>query len=249
MPSVRTRVRRIRTSAAARSSAATAPCTRRCALPNTTDEGPRRRFLVRPDDYRAAERRRARAGPRPARVLPLASGSPRAAVAVRPRSRVAVLLLRHRLGDRRRHRRADVVAPPRRPHARSTRNLSIVRQMTRPARPIARTASPETVDHVQSRAHPHTAPPVHRQAGRRRGLGRHRRRAARRPHASVRRAEEAPLHRRGPAAELRQHLRQRRGHPLPAEGADAGQATATRSASSRRWREAAAPQSTRSCRR
>jgi proteasome lid subunit RPN8/RPN11 len=26
------------------------------ALPNTTDEGPRRRFLVRPDDYRAAER-------------------------------------------------------------------------------------------------------------------------------------------------------------------------------------------------
>ena len=27
------------------------------ALPNTTDEGPRRRFLVRPDDYRAAEGR------------------------------------------------------------------------------------------------------------------------------------------------------------------------------------------------
>jgi proteasome lid subunit RPN8/RPN11 len=27
------------------------------ALPNTTDEGPRRRFLVRPQDYRAAERR------------------------------------------------------------------------------------------------------------------------------------------------------------------------------------------------
>ena len=27
------------------------------ALPNTTDEGPRRRFLVRPADYRAAERR------------------------------------------------------------------------------------------------------------------------------------------------------------------------------------------------
>jgi proteasome lid subunit RPN8/RPN11 len=27
------------------------------ALPNTTGEGPRRRFLVRPDDYRAAERR------------------------------------------------------------------------------------------------------------------------------------------------------------------------------------------------
>ena len=26
-------------------------------LPNTTEEGPRRRFLVRPDDYRAAEKR------------------------------------------------------------------------------------------------------------------------------------------------------------------------------------------------
>ena len=26
------------------------------ALPNTTEEGPRRRFLVRPDDYRGAER-------------------------------------------------------------------------------------------------------------------------------------------------------------------------------------------------
>jgi proteasome lid subunit RPN8/RPN11 len=27
-----------------------------CPLPNTTEEGPRRRFLVRPQDYRAAER-------------------------------------------------------------------------------------------------------------------------------------------------------------------------------------------------
>ena len=27
------------------------------ALPNSTEEGPRRRFLVRPDDYRAAEKR------------------------------------------------------------------------------------------------------------------------------------------------------------------------------------------------
>lgn len=32
------------------------------ALPNTTEEGPRRRFLVRPDDYRAAERRAAERG-------------------------------------------------------------------------------------------------------------------------------------------------------------------------------------------
>jgi proteasome lid subunit RPN8/RPN11 len=32
------------------------------ALPNTTDEGPRRRFLVRPQDYRDAERRAAELG-------------------------------------------------------------------------------------------------------------------------------------------------------------------------------------------
>ena len=32
------------------------------ALPNTTEEGPRRRFLVRPDDYRAAETRARDAG-------------------------------------------------------------------------------------------------------------------------------------------------------------------------------------------
>ena len=31
------------------------------ALPNTTEEGPRRRFLVRPQDYRDAERRAAEA--------------------------------------------------------------------------------------------------------------------------------------------------------------------------------------------
>ena len=32
------------------------------ALPNTTEEGPRRRFMVRPQDYRDAERRAAEAG-------------------------------------------------------------------------------------------------------------------------------------------------------------------------------------------
>jgi proteasome lid subunit RPN8/RPN11 len=32
------------------------------ALPNTTDEGPRRRFLVRPDDYRSTEQRAATLG-------------------------------------------------------------------------------------------------------------------------------------------------------------------------------------------
>jgi len=32
------------------------------ALPNTTEEGPRRRFLVRPEDYREAEKRATEAG-------------------------------------------------------------------------------------------------------------------------------------------------------------------------------------------
>ena len=32
------------------------------ALPNTTEEGPRRRFLVRPNDYRLAEQRASEAG-------------------------------------------------------------------------------------------------------------------------------------------------------------------------------------------
>jgi proteasome lid subunit RPN8/RPN11 len=32
------------------------------ALPNTTEEGPRRRFLVRPQDYREAEKRASQAG-------------------------------------------------------------------------------------------------------------------------------------------------------------------------------------------
>jgi proteasome lid subunit RPN8/RPN11 len=36
--------------------------TEACALPNTTGEGPRRRFLVRPADYRAAEERASRQG-------------------------------------------------------------------------------------------------------------------------------------------------------------------------------------------
>jgi len=36
--------------------------TEACALPNTTEEGPRRRFLVRPADYRAAEERASRQG-------------------------------------------------------------------------------------------------------------------------------------------------------------------------------------------
>ena len=49
--------RRFRTSAAARSSAASAAASAIVPLPNTTEEGPRRRFLVRPSDYRLAEQR------------------------------------------------------------------------------------------------------------------------------------------------------------------------------------------------
>ena len=45
------------------------------ALPNTTEEGPRRRFLVRPQDYRDAERRATGAEGRSARLLSLAPGS------------------------------------------------------------------------------------------------------------------------------------------------------------------------------
>ena len=49
--------RRIRTNAAARWSDGTAATAAVVALPNTTEEGPRRRFLVRPSDYRMAEQR------------------------------------------------------------------------------------------------------------------------------------------------------------------------------------------------
>ena len=54
---------------------------------------------MRPEDYRVAEKRAREAGTRTARVLPLASRSSGAAVAIRPRSRVAVVLVRDRLGD------------------------------------------------------------------------------------------------------------------------------------------------------
>ena len=51
-----------RTSAAARSSGWTERVTAAVALPNTTEEGPRRRFLVRPSDYRMAEARASELG-------------------------------------------------------------------------------------------------------------------------------------------------------------------------------------------
>ena len=73
---------------------------------------------------------------------------------------------------------------------------------------------------VAHRSHPHAASPIHRQA--RFGADRRsdRRRPSRTVDDDVSGVEEAPLQRAGQAAALRQHLRQRRGHPLPAEGAD-----------------------------
>ena len=61
------------------------------ALPNTTEEGPRRRFLVRPTTTARPRQRARRSWGRAARVLPLASGPSGAAVAVRSRPRLAVL--------------------------------------------------------------------------------------------------------------------------------------------------------------
>mgnify|MGYP003694114219 CR=1 FL=1 len=77
------------------------------ALPNTTEEGPRRRFMVRPSDYRAGGAARERTRRRAAGVLSFASRSSRAAVAVRSRSRVADLRVHHR-------RREASAAGPRR---------------------------------------------------------------------------------------------------------------------------------------
>ena len=52
------------------------------SLPNTTEEGPRRRFLVRPSDYRAADQRAADSGGELLGFLSLPPGSPGEAVPV-----------------------------------------------------------------------------------------------------------------------------------------------------------------------
>ena len=84
------------------------------ALPNTTEEGPRRRFLVRPDDYRVAEKRAREAGLDLLGFYHSHPDHPAQAVAVRSRSRVAVVLLRDRVGDGGRRQTVDVVAIERR---------------------------------------------------------------------------------------------------------------------------------------
>ena len=66
------------------------------ALPNTTEEGPRRRFLVRPARLQAGRTRGEPAGRRAARVLSFASRSSGAAVAIRSGPRVADVLVCHR---------------------------------------------------------------------------------------------------------------------------------------------------------
>ncbi len=84
------------------------------ALPNTTEEGPRRRFLVRPGDYQQAEQAATGAGRELLGLLPLASRPSGPAIAIRPRPRLAVVLLRHRLCNGRRARRLALLDAQRR---------------------------------------------------------------------------------------------------------------------------------------
>ena len=154
-------------------------------LPNTTEEGPRRRFLVRAADYREAERARRRSRARVARLLSFAPRPSGAPVAVRPRPRVAVVCLRHRVGARRRGRRDDLVAAAR-------RSVGLRRRADRDRRGaglrdkrLYRTPNTEyQTEHDQS-ADSHAAPALHRQAGRGRDRGRDGRRAARQPDDEV----------------------------------------------------------------
>ncbi len=84
------------------------------ALPNTTEEGPRRRFLVRPDDYRVAEKRAREQGLDLLGFYHSHPDHPAVPSQYRFGSRVAVVLVRHRLGDGRAAWRSAILAPPRR---------------------------------------------------------------------------------------------------------------------------------------
>ena len=69
------------------------------ALPNTTEEGPRRRFLVRPSDYRTAEQEASRQGLELLGFYHSHPDHPARPSQLRSRSRVADLLVRDRVGD------------------------------------------------------------------------------------------------------------------------------------------------------
>ena len=99
-----------RTSAAARCSAATAWCGKRsrCRTPPKKARGAASWCGPMITASRRQRAREARA--RPARLLSFASRSPGEAVAIRSRSRVAVVLLRDRVGDGWARRALDVVA-------------------------------------------------------------------------------------------------------------------------------------------
>ena len=81
------------------------------ALPNTTEEGPRRRFLVRPDDYRQAEKQARHAGGDLLGFYHSHPDHPARPSQYRSRSRVAVFLVHHRFRAGGRARGHDVLAP------------------------------------------------------------------------------------------------------------------------------------------
>ena len=178
-------------------------------LPNTTEEGARRRFLIRPSDYKLVEEEATRLETGAAGVLSLASRSSGAAFAIRPRSRVAIFLVRDRFHSAGPAREDDGVAAGR-------RSLAVPRSATYRSRALQTMANKILI--------PTPLTPVHRKAGCRRGRRRDGWRAARRSDDEVRGAEAAPVQRAGQAAQLRQRLSERRRHPLPGEGEDAGEA-------------------------
>ncbi len=84
------------------------------ALPNTTEEGPRRRFLVRPGDYQQAERAATGAGRELLGFYHSHPDHPARPSQYRPRPRLAVVLLRHRFCHGRRARRPALLDSQRR---------------------------------------------------------------------------------------------------------------------------------------
>jgi proteasome lid subunit RPN8/RPN11 len=77
-----------------------ASVTHTLALPNVTDEGPRRRFRVSDRDYLQCEKRATELGGELLGFYHSHPDHPAQAVAIRSRSRVAVLLVHHRCRPR-----------------------------------------------------------------------------------------------------------------------------------------------------